>query len=553
MTINRIRKLLLLQFFLIFTIPLLAQTVKEDSFVITYQKGKTEALAKSGERPSLNVNPKQSKKHIAAGVVLYSQFGAKGDGKSDDIVAIAATHAYANEHNLRVEADAMASYYIGGRELIVNVQTSTDFKNATFTLDDTNVENFEASVFQVTSKLPTFSPEGLTSLKKNQQKIPVSLGKPHLITLTNNKIKRYIRRGLNENSGHDQTDIFAVDRDGVIDAKTPIIWDFDQISEIKAFPIDTVTLTLIGGKFLTIANQAASNYTYYTRNIEISRSNVIIDSLEHRITGEGDQGAPYRGFINVSYCSNVLIRNTYLSGHKTYKTIGNAGKPVSMGSYDINLNHAINVTFENCHQLNDIYNGKFWGIMGTNFCKNITLDRCTFSRFDAHMGVTNAAILNSSIGYMGIRAIGHGTFTIENTTVKAKHFVFFREDYGSTWEGEFIIRNCVFIPIRKELPTTSLIHGANDGQHDFGYPCSLPNSFIIENMEIRDQDMNDSYEGPLLFSDFNAEKIDPSYLEKFPYRLPEKVLLKNVNALSGKDLKISENPFMFKDVKIINQ
>ncbi|MEQ8239394.1 MAG: hypothetical protein RIA69_09285 [Cyclobacteriaceae bacterium] len=552
MTINKIRKLILIQFFLISTIPLLAQSEKEDTFVITYQKGKTETIAKPGGGFLLNVNKKKSTKYIAAGVVRYSQFGAIGDGKIDDIVAIAATHVYANEHNLRVEADAKASYYIGGKELIVNIQTSTDFKNATFILDDTNVENFKAAVFRVTSKLPAFSPEGITSLVKNQQQIPVSLGKPHLITLTNDQIKRYKRRGLNENSGHDQTDIFAVDKDGVIDPKTPIIWDFDQISEITAFPIDTVTLTLTGGKFLSIANQAESKYTYYARNIEISRSNVIIDSLEHRITGEGDQGAPYRGFISVSYCSNVLIKNTNLTGHKTYKTIGNAGKPVSMGSYDINLNHAINVTFENCHQLNDIYTGKFWGIMGTNFCKNITLDGCTFSRFDAHMGVTNAAILNSSIGYMGIRAIGHGTFTIENTTVKAKHFVFFRQDYGSSWEGEFIIKNCVFIPIRKELTTTSLIHGANDGQHDFGYTCSLPNSFVIENMEIRDQDMNDSYEGPLLFSDFNPEKIDPSYLEKFPYQLPEKVMLKNVNALSGKDLKISENPFLFKDVKIIN-
>ena len=39
------------------------------------------------------------------GWVSYSEFGAKGDGKSDDIGAIAATHEFANKHNLKVKAD----------------------------------------------------------------------------------------------------------------------------------------------------------------------------------------------------------------------------------------------------------------------------------------------------------------------------------------------------------------------------------------------------------------------------------------------------------------
>lgn len=50
------------------------------------------------------------------GWVSYSEFGAKGDGKSDDIGAIAATHEFANKHNLKVKADKNATYYIGGRK-----------------------------------------------------------------------------------------------------------------------------------------------------------------------------------------------------------------------------------------------------------------------------------------------------------------------------------------------------------------------------------------------------------------------------------------------------
>jgi hypothetical protein len=56
-----------------------------------------------------------------------------------------------------------------------------------------------------------------------------------------------------------------------------------------------------------------------------------VDGLEHRVTGEGDHGAPYGGFINIRDCAYVTVKNTILTGHKTYRTIGAAGKPVSMG------------------------------------------------------------------------------------------------------------------------------------------------------------------------------------------------------------------------------
>jgi len=43
---------------------------------------------------------------------------------------------------------------------------------------------------------------------------------------------------------------------------------------------------------------------------------------------------------------------------------------------------------------------------------------------------------------------------------------------------------------------------------------------------------------------------DDSYQEKFPYVRTREVILRNVTTASGKALKSSENPFMFKDVKI---
>jgi hypothetical protein len=43
---------------------------------------------------------------------------------------------------------------------------------------------------------------------------------------------------------------------------------------------------------------------------------------------------------------------------------------------------------------------------------------------------------------------------------------------------------------------------------------------------------------------------DDSYEEKFPYVRTREVILRNVTTASGKALRLSENPFMFKDVNV---
>jgi hypothetical protein len=502
--------------------------------------------------PLENVSPEDISKFKARGIVQYSDFGAKGDGKTDDIDAIAATHAFANQHGLPVNADEGVTYYIGGKERTAIIRTDTDFGTASFIIDDTEVQNRNASVFLVSSKLQAFHLEGISSLKRKQEKIKVSLPGACLITVTNSHVKHYIRFGLNQDKGASQTDIFVVDKDGNVDMDAPIIWDFDQLTEITALPMDEKTLNINGGRFTTIANKAESKYTYYSRNIAIRRSNVIVEGLEHRITGEGDHGAPYGGFINIRDCANITVKNTILTGHLTYSTIGSAGKPVSMGSYDLSVGRALNVSFVNCSQTNDIDDRRYWGILGSNYCKNLLYDNCTLSRFDAHKGVANATIRNSTLGHMGINAIGSGTFVVENSTVRGRSFINLRSDYGSTWEGEILIRNCVFVPAGGRPISASLIGGSNSGQHDFGYTCYMPERITIENLHIDDSNHppQADYRGPAIFSNFNPQNTDDSYQEKYPYVISREVILKNVTTTSGKNLRISDNLFQFRNVKV---
>ena len=526
--------------------------VPVENVSISSEKKKTDVKTSENGELQVNVSPKDLHKFKNRGWISYSDFGAMGDGKTDDIDAIAATHAVANQHGLSVKADKGATYYIGGKERTTVIRTDTDFGTAAFIIDDTEVQNRNASVFMVSSDLQPIKLETISSLKRNQQKIEQSLPMPSLITVTNANVKRYIRFGLNQNNGASQTDIFVADKNGNLDMNAPIIWDFDQVTDITALPIDEKTLTIAGGRFTTIANKAESKYTYYNRNIAIRRSHVIVKGLEHRVTGEGEHGAPYGGFINISDCAYVTVKNTVFTGHKTYVTIGAAGKPVSMGTYDISVNRALNVSFVNCSQTNDINDKTYWGIMGSNYSKNMLYDSCTFSRFDAHMGVANATIRNSTLGHMGINAIGSGVLTVENSTINGYSLINLRTDYGSTWQGEVFIRNCVFVPASGKPISSSLIGGANSSQHDFGYTCYMPNQITIENLRINDSNHPESYRGPAIFSNFNPEMKDASYQETYPFVRTKEVILRNVTMASGMKLRLSDNPFLFKDVRVVN-
>ncbi len=484
------------------------------------------------------------------GVINYSDLGAIGDGVSDDAIFIKATHEVANHYGFDVKADDDALYNITGKKVSAIISTNTDFGNATFIIDDTNVDDYTSSIFEIRSKKPSFKINHIKSIKKGQKKINIKINEAALVKVTDNNVRMYIRYGLNQNNGREQTDIFLIDKNGNVNENTPIIWDFKNISEMNFFLIDQEKLIIKGGKFITIANQVEEeNHPYYSRNILVNRSNIEINNLKHFIKGEGNHGTPYRGFISIKNASNVKIKNCLLTGHKTYQKIGNAGKLVSRGSYDLSVISSNNVLFKNCRQTNDINDETYWGIFGSNYCKNLIFENCTLSRFDAHMGVYNATIRNSTLGYMGIKLIGFGEFLVEDSTIGGENLVSLRQDYGSTWNGDFKIKNCVFIPSKTKSSTLSLFSGKNSGLHDFGYTCYMPNKIEIDQLLIKDSHLKD-YNSLFLFSDFNSNMKNENFEEVYPYIKTKIIKINGVNIESKKKLELSKNTFMFKDLKI---
>lgn len=471
----------------------------------------------------------QSSKYLT-----YEQFGAVGDGKTDDLKAIAATHQAANEQGLPVRADDSKTYYIGGGATTVVIQTSVDFGKARFVIDDVNTETYGAPIFRVESTLKPVKIEGVKTLRREQSSLGVSLPQRSLVYSENNKRRVYIRMGLNQNNGTPLKEVFLANSKGRVDKATPITWDYDEVTSLVAYPIDKEKLIVRGGYFTTIANQAESKYNYRGRGFVITRSNVRIEGLTHYVTGELDHGAPYSGFLTLDHCADVTVTNCLLTGHKTYSTIGSAGKPVSMGSYDMQAGYCVNILFEHCRQTNSIDDRTYWGLFASNFCKNLQMNDMVISRFDAHMGVANVLLRNCTFGHMGVQAVGFGTMLMENCEIHRNTMLWLRDDYGSTWDGDIVLRNCTLKPLT-DSNTLTLVSGRNNGKHDFGYECRMPRQIVVKNLLVDDSAITSPrYQGPTVTGNFGRDEKDPALL---PFKPVEKIVLKGIKVKSGKELR----------------
>ena len=455
--------------------------------------------------------------------VYYSDFGAVGDGITNDFPAIVAAHAYANLHGLPVRADAGATYYIGGDNITAIIQTNTDWGDAHFIIDDRNVVNRFYWIFSVQSTYE-HEPLGLDYLPQGHFFIGRTFNQRSLVIVEDSTTPRHFRRGPNADAGSPQQEVFIVDVNGVVCPTTPIIWDYNQITFGQVRPIPDEQLTITGGTFTVIANESQALGHYYSRGIWVERSNVSIDGLTHLVENDGN-AAPYWGFIHVQNAAYVSISNTILTSYQN----------TVHGTYGLLAGRVANLHLSNVHQSNDITDPNYWGIFSSNFTRNITWDNVSLSRFGAHRGLHNATIRNSNIGRFGISVTGSGELLVENSEVTgAGSFIFFREDFGSHWDGDVIIRDSRFVPPVHGWAV--FINGFNDGLHNFGHDTTLPHSITVENLHVYDYNIPWQWWGLTFLTNFDTAENAP-----FPHGAPGPITIRNLTRSGGQHFNPTHN------------
>lgn len=453
-------------------------------------------------------------------------------------------------------------------------------------------------------------PRGTTSL---EWLAPVLEGKS-LVQIQNTHYD-YIRHGANESGGAQRTEVLIVDENGKLADDTHVVFDYEPVEFITISTADDEHLTIENGNFYNICCKTvrrtyytvqiegddgkkqnvkmyyANDYAAYKRGFGISRSNVTLKNITHEMqdepelgyipkesayTPEGDgyyssygsrhESYPYYGFIFIDRSYNINVVDTQLDGHTTYyenkdatlSTGGVTPEPVPMGSYDFVIEDSTNITFKNVVQKSEtgLGDSRYWGIMSSNASRNLTFENCQINRFDAHRGFWNATLKDTVIGH-SFNVIGGGTLVADGVTkLVGPNFISLRNDYGATFRGDIILKNCTFDNYLRYNTSTGgsykntrysyayIINSGFDTKNsgwkdgatvfggywlwDFGYTCYMPENITFENFTSHTRTANNTY----VFNDLPDIIFEKTYVDdasvtittvKYPYQITKNI------------------------------
>ena len=339
-------------------------------------------------------------------------------------------------------------------------------------------------------------------------------------------------------------------------------WIYNDVFSLEFFPISDKKITLKDGNFTTYTFNEVNRIdvdggtetysqntsfrgfqTMYTGNVEFKNINHYLDEYRHANSDEYIEkykaarkklnkstdvydiykgltiGNEYHGFINVTKSSFVSLKNVNLQAH-TKSNLINGGEA---GTYDFKVDVASNIYLDNvsysCLALsndNECYYKNMkdpdkWGIMGTNFVKNLSVVNSKLNRIDSHRGVNNFVVKNSTIGDKGISLIGTGIGYLEKVTFDGiQNMIFLRDDYGATFKGRLLFKD---ITINSNYDI-SLFYARNSQKWDYGTKSYFPNVYV-DGMKINVGDSDIKLIDATLAKIGKTDNLKYNYMEHF--------------------------------------
>ena len=191
--------------------------------------------------------------------VSYEDFGAVGDGVTDDFEAIAKAHAYANENALTVVAKCGATYYIGAKLVReIPIKCDVDFCGANFIVDDAVENAFENRLVYLfgirRDNAVVLSGDALTEaiggdveIKRGDKSFPWLRGiisERSYVRVVNEDQRDFVRFGSNQNNGTTRQDVMIVYKDGTIDPSTLPAFEYEKLTKLEIFPEKEPLITI---------------------------------------------------------------------------------------------------------------------------------------------------------------------------------------------------------------------------------------------------------------------------------------------------------------------
>lgn len=376
--------------------------------------------------------------------VSYEMFGAVLDGVADDTDAVIAAHEYANANGCRVEQHTGTAYLkTATADHCPVVKTDCDWSGMTFVVTEAMAKNviLRAEPDEGIRTISLSSAQ-IGQLAQGAISIPFLAEYPNCICHFTTDIVQPVR--LNHaDTTYVYHETVTSDRHGnLIDGGLfrdmtgagSVTMEYQSIFER---PIE-----LRGARVLLDTTDDSRIPTFL-----IKRSNATLRDWTFEIAAQTSvNSTDYKGeILRIENAYNVTAEKLTGENFGTFFTDTAASR--SQTCYAIYLSGLSRFTLRDCVLL------RAWGVMQSQYCKDIAVRDSTLGRIDNHYGCRNYTISNVTlatshscinIGY------GDGQFVIDNVrfhkfpdpdTTASNACVMLRRDFCALYSGELVIRN----------------------------------------------------------------------------------------------------------------
>lgn len=387
--------------------------------------------------------------------VNFKQFGAKGDGTTNDYQAIKNCCDYANEHNLLIN-NKIGSYYINGNQITLNTSVQNT-NNVTFILGE-NYERYNSLFIFEHDEVTNVENVNLSTVFNNKNTLNDNyVGKSFIL---DTKIK-YGQRLDGPDTSNTILEPFYTTKNKeylwAIDYDANLVVNVNNISNSfeKGYTFD-------GGRI-----EQSNTSSYGVSFITISRNNCIIKNLDLRCENENGSNA----VIHVDNGNNIILENIDCNSIRSLA-----------GSYNISIENASNIITKN------ITGNNTSNTFGNRTVKNWLLRDSKVSIWDIHwnsfgfLTIDNTQINGSiNIGY------GSGILNVKNSYCGG--FLQTNQNYSPIFNGEIIVENSYLtdgVHIKRTYTDDEL-------RDEFFDTVILPNVTIINSIKKYSNTLQDLY------------------------------------------------------------